>query len=140
MGFTKRNEKFIEAYLSSGNATQAAIQAGYKEKHARKHGSRLLKNVDICDRLDKRKREQREYLRMSDDDIQARLETLATTAHREADQLRALELLGKISGLMKDKQTVQQVVFNDRAAEMVTSRLRDRVKTVESVVVDKSSD
>lgn len=40
--------RFCEYYVAlGGNATKAAIAAGYSEKSARQQGSRLLTNVDI---------------------------------------------------------------------------------------------
>jgi phage terminase small subunit len=47
MGLTTKQRKFIDAYLESGNATQAAIAAGYSEKTAYSQGARLLKKVEI---------------------------------------------------------------------------------------------
>jgi phage terminase small subunit len=38
---------FVEAYLQSFNATQAAKAAGYSEKTAYSIGQRLLKNVEV---------------------------------------------------------------------------------------------
>ena len=38
---------FCEFYVASGNATEAAIKAGYKEKNARKIGSENLTKTDI---------------------------------------------------------------------------------------------
>lgn len=42
---TLKQRKFCLAYLKSGNATQAAIEAGYSEKTAQEQSSRLLSNV-----------------------------------------------------------------------------------------------
>jgi phage terminase small subunit len=44
---------FVTEYIKSGNATQAAIAAGYSEKTAYSAGPRLLKNVDIQQYLNK---------------------------------------------------------------------------------------
>lgn len=47
---------FIEAYLSNGgNATQAAITAGYSAKTAAQQASRLLRNVQVRTALDARR-------------------------------------------------------------------------------------
>lgn len=46
-GMTPKQRKFADCYIKSGNATQAAIEAGYSEKTARSQGQRLLTNVDI---------------------------------------------------------------------------------------------
>lgn len=42
MALTQRQKTFVEKYLISGNATQAAVAAGYAEKSARSQGSKLL--------------------------------------------------------------------------------------------------
>jgi len=42
-----RQKAFCEFYVASGNATEAAIKAGYKEKNARKIGSENLTKTDI---------------------------------------------------------------------------------------------
>ena len=42
---TGKQEKFIESYCKSGNATQAALDAGYSEKPARQQGHQLKKTV-----------------------------------------------------------------------------------------------
>ena len=44
----RRAEVFIAAYGRTGNATQAAKEAGYSERSARMQGSRLMTNADIC--------------------------------------------------------------------------------------------
>lgn len=44
---------FVTEYLKSGNATQAAIAAGYSEKSAYSQGSRLLKNDEVQQYLNK---------------------------------------------------------------------------------------
>lgn len=44
---------FVTEYIKSGNATQAAIAAGYSEKTAYSQGSRLLKHVEVQQYLNK---------------------------------------------------------------------------------------
>lgn len=48
---TPKQQKFIKEYLIDLNATQAAIRAGYSKKTAYSHGQRLLKNVEIQERI-----------------------------------------------------------------------------------------
>lgn len=52
----ERERRFVEAYMGAcaGNATTAAIQAGYSKKTARKQGSRLLTKADIRAAIDQR--------------------------------------------------------------------------------------
>lgn len=46
-----RQEKFCEHYALVGNAAEAARQAGYAERSAKNHGSRLLGDARIRDRI-----------------------------------------------------------------------------------------
>lgn len=92
----QRQQAFCEAYLLSGNATEAAIKAGYSPKSARSIGQRLLTYVDI-----------REYLAQRNAQIiaenTATLEeiysfwtvTMRDQASKPADRLKASELLSK---------------------------------------------
>lgn len=92
----QRQRAFCEAYLLSGNATEAAIKAGYSPKSARSIGQRLLTFADI-----------REYLAQRNAQIiaenTATLEeiysfwtvTMRNQASKPADRLKASELLSK---------------------------------------------
>ena len=92
----QRQRAFCEAYLLSGNATEAAIKAGYSPKSARSIGQRLLTFADI-----------REYLARRNAQIVAEntatLEeiysfwtvTMRDQASKPADRLKASELLSK---------------------------------------------
>lgn len=51
---TTKQRRFIDAYLVSGNATQAAIEAGYSERSAYSQGSRLLKNAEVLEQVEGR--------------------------------------------------------------------------------------
>ena len=51
MPLNARQQRFIAEYLIDGNATRAAIAAGYSKKTARSIGQRLLTNVDIAKEL-----------------------------------------------------------------------------------------
>lgn len=46
-----RQEKFCLEYAKCGNATEAAILAGYAEKYAGQNADKLLKNTKVQDRL-----------------------------------------------------------------------------------------
>lgn len=92
----QRQRAFCEAYLLGGNATEAAIKAGYSPKSARSIGQRLLTFADI-----------REYLAQRNAQIiaenTATLEeiysfwtvTMRDQASKPADRLKASELLSK---------------------------------------------
>lgn len=45
---TKKKKKFVELYISNGNAGKSALEAGYKNKN---YGNKLLKDNDIQEYL-----------------------------------------------------------------------------------------
>ncbi|MDD3772284.1 MAG: terminase small subunit [Weeksellaceae bacterium] len=53
----QKQEKFCREYLIDLNATQAAVRAGYSEKTAYSIGGRLLKNVEIQNRISELQRD-----------------------------------------------------------------------------------
>ncbi len=102
-----RQQKFVELFMASGNATRSAEQAGYT--HPNVQGPRLLVNVSV--------KAQIEAIRanMSKDSEQRRvewidrLEKLGTAAKRDSDRLRAIEQLFKAEGwIAPEKQEVVQ--------------------------------
>ena len=60
-----RQEKFCLEYVKCGNATEAAITAGYAEKYAGQNADKLLKNTKVQDRLSEL-REQLESEKIAD--------------------------------------------------------------------------
>lgn len=51
MALNERQERFAQEYIIDLNATQAAIRSGYSEKTAYSIGQRLLKHVEIQERI-----------------------------------------------------------------------------------------
>lgn len=125
-----KQELFCEEYLKDLNATQAAIKAGYSEKTAYSQGQRLLKNVEVQNRIkeirDKIQSENiatikdiEEFLSMSmngklDEEVVVTVgagdgfsEIQKTRKQISAkDRIKAAELLGKRYGMWTDKQDV----------------------------------
>jgi len=66
---TVKQQIFIDSYLTSYNATAAALIAGYSEKTAYSQGARLLKNVEISEAIAERLQESA----MSADEVLMRL-------------------------------------------------------------------
>lgn len=49
---TQKQQRFVDEYIISGNATQAAIKAGYSDKYAKSSSSKMLENVGIKSYID----------------------------------------------------------------------------------------
>ncbi|TFE19315.1 terminase small subunit [Ligilactobacillus salivarius] len=119
---TQKQQRFVDEYIISGNATQAAIKAGYSKKTARFVGAENLTKPNIKDELEKRNAEIKSQKTM---DMQEVMERLAAIARGEtveqqvtnkgtvvevepktSDQIRAMELIGKRYGAWTDKKEV----------------------------------
>lgn len=54
MKLTEKQKRFADEYIKSGNATQAAIKAGYSKKTANRIGAENLSKLVIRDYIDER--------------------------------------------------------------------------------------
>lgn len=69
MAVKKKHELFIEAYLSTFNATHAAIAAGYSRRSAHSTGWEILRNPEVAKAISQRLSE----TAMSADEVMMRL-------------------------------------------------------------------
>lgn len=99
---TERQRRFVEAYLASPNATQAAITAGYSKKTAKSQGQRLLTNVDIAELL----KDRVETAIITANEILTDVKAIAKSAERDGDRLKAYEMLGKHLAMWTDKTEI----------------------------------
>ena len=131
MKLNARQKSFCEFYVASGNATESAIKAGYKEKYAGVNADKLLKNTNISKYIRKITEERTNNRIAKAEEI---LEFLTATLRGEVteevvvggfgksatekisknvdlkDRLKAAELLGKRYRLFTDKVEIEGVV------------------------------
>ena len=102
-----RQQKFVDNYMASGNATRSAESAGYR--HPNVQAFRLLENISVKASI--------EAIRanMSSESVDRRdrwineLEQLGSLADKDSDRLRAIEQLFKAEGWQApDKSEVVQ--------------------------------
>ncbi len=113
---TSRQRKFVVLY--EGNATRAAIKAGFSKKTARSQGQRLLTNVDIIKALQEREKRETGLLianRQHRQQLWTKIMLDETIEMR--DRLKASELLGRSEG-----------DFTERIVHDVTGNLAERIK------------
>lgn len=127
MKLTLKQKRFVDEYIISGNATEAAIIAGYSKKYANTNASKLLQNTTIKEHVNERLKyledksiaKQEEVLKyltavmrgenQSETVVIEAQENGTTRARRfgrlpeEKDRLKAAELLGKRYGTWTDK-------------------------------------
>ena len=112
MKLNARQKSFCEFYVASGNATESAIKAGYKEKYAGVNADKLLKNTNIS-----------KYIRKI---------TEERTNNRIA---KAEEILEFLTAALRGEVTEEVVVggFGKSATEKISKNvdLKDRLKAAE---------
>ncbi len=110
---TPKMRKFCDEYLVSGNATDAAIKAGYSPKSAYSQGQRMLKNVEV-----------KSY-------IEAELEKLHSAKIADAE-----EVLEYLTAVMRGKQTEQILQLAGEGVQVITDigvSARERLKAAELI-------
>jgi len=106
-----RREAFVRHYIETGNATKAAVLAGYSEKSAAAAGSRLLTTPEIKGAIDDALLRRAELSDITATYVLERIRAIAEDPNaRYADRLRALELLGKHLKLFTDKAEVDHEI------------------------------
>ncbi len=94
---TPKQRRFIEAY--TGNATKAAIAAGYSEKTAYSIGQELLTKPEIMERIQEREAQRlSECIASREERQEFWTSTMRSGAEKIADRLKASELLAKSNG------------------------------------------
>lgn len=98
--------RFAQEYTVDLNATQAAIRAGYSAKTAYSQGQRLLKKDEIQDAIREANRKRSEATGITAEWVLTGIAEIATREDaRDADRLKAFELLGKHLGIWEQRQT-----------------------------------
>jgi phage terminase small subunit len=122
---TPRQQAFVQAYIISLNATQAAKEAGYSEKTAKSQGQRLLTNVDVAAAISAA--------------MKARSARTEITADRVLHELAAIAFLdpakvftgtGEVRSLDQMDESVRRAIAS---VETISSSAGDDVVTVRKV-------
>lgn len=129
---TPKQRRFIEAY--TGNATEAALQAGYSSKTAYSQGQRLLKNVEVQEEIRSREEERKNTLIAPREARQAFWTSIMQDPEEKTtDRLRASELLGKSEGDFLERVAAQVDGLQPLAVEVnfVDARMERLVQSEE---------
>lgn len=127
---TPRQQKFCDEYLISGNATEAAIKAGYSEKTAKQTGSENLSKPDLRAYIDTELDKIHSAKIADAEEVMKYLTSVMRGEHTEEvpvfcgegcqeltpkevgakERLKAAELIGKRYGLFTDKVGMEGAV------------------------------
>lgn len=121
MALNARQRAFVEAYC--GNATEAAVAAGYSAKYAGRNADKLLKNTKVQEALKEREDKRLASLIATREERQRFWTTLMRDEDRkEADRLKASELLAKSEGDFLERREITGAdgsAFNPPVIEVV---------------------
>lgn len=127
---TPRQQKFCDEYLISGNATDAAIKAGYSRKTAKQTGSENLAKPDLRSYIDEQLAKIHSAKIADAEEVMKYLTSVMRGEHTEQvlklvgegvqtvtdidvsakERLKAAELIGKRYGLFTDKVGLEGAV------------------------------
>ena len=116
MGLTKMQKAFVAAYVADprGNATQAAITAGYSQRRAKSAGCELMKNHEIRESIERQTAKQLDKASLKNPVTREKvLEYIVGIVERALDSgdggwqastvLKGAELLGRHLGMFTEK-------------------------------------
>lgn len=120
---TTKQRKFTAIY--AGNATQAAIKAGYSKKTAYSQGQRLLKNVEIIKAIKEREKQEIGPL-IADRQARQRFwtEVIRDDTVEMNNRLKASELLGRSEADFTERKIVNSNYLDHLAEDMEEARKR----------------
>lgn len=102
-----RQQKFVDHYVISGNATRSAEAAGYR--HPNHQAFRLLLNNSVKGAIQRIRDDMTKDTEDRRAEWVSRLETLGVSAEKDSDRLRAIEQLFKAEGwVAPEKQEIVQ--------------------------------
>lgn len=119
---TQKQQRFVDEYIISGNATQAAIKAGYSKKTAAVTANENLKKPYIKAAIDKRNDEIKSEKTADMTEVMEYLTSVMRGKQTESvatakgvyndipvgakDRIKAAELIGKRHGAWTDKKEI----------------------------------
>ena len=127
---TDKQESFIEAYCQTGNATKAAVQAGYSQATSKQQGH-VLKNKfkrEIEDRIKK----------MVQDSVPAamnQISLLAQTATSEQVRLAASKDILDRAGLKPAEKVEQKISHEDKSTDELRRELEALTGTTKPEII-----
>jgi hypothetical protein len=106
---------FIGAYLTNGFNASAAYREAYPEsaaKSAESNAARLIGNDKVIDEIERRVGLTMASNEVDCDFVIGNLRRLATGAEKDADRLKALDMLGRYLNLWSDRPAPTMIQFN----------------------------
>lgn len=123
-----RQQRFADEYIISGNATDAAIKAGYAPKTAGSNADKLLKNTKISEYIKKRMDELQDEKILTQKQVLVMLSEIASGQAKETTVVTT-----KVGELITDPVTGKSVKVYNEIPQLVEypTKNSDRNKALE---------
>ena len=129
MKLNARQKAFCEYYVASGNATEAAIKAGYSEKNARFIGSENLTKANIKKYIEELQEKAKGNRIMTAIERREFLTSMIKDgAIKDTDRLKALDILNKMDGEYTQKVEVNGNINSNPFSNLTTDELKEIIK------------
>ena len=125
MELRQKQKAFCENYVSCGNATQAAIDAGYSTKTAKVIGAENLTKPYISDYIKKLQSKIEDSKIMSAKERQQTLTDIARNVEeRSENRIKAIDTLNKMSGEYINKVEVSGITQEKNKLSSIIEQMR----------------
>ncbi len=128
-----RQIQFVQAYLQSGNATEAyKLAYGITDDNvARANGSRLLTNANVAEAITQFHRKMEKQTGITIEKVVARIARLADRASTDRDKLKALDMLMKhLGGYVTVNDIIERLTAEQ--LEELSTKIIKRIQSNES--------
>lgn len=125
MSFTQKQELFVAEYRVDGNATQAAVRAGYSARTARQIGQQNLSKPEIAAAINKAKQAAIEQAGMNEQTILTQVGHLASVNMRDFfdDEGNHIPIKDWTPAMGASVASVEVVTKNAKAGDGHTDRV-----------------
>ena len=129
-GLSDRQKRFCDLYIKLGNATQAAIQAGYSDKYVTTNTTKMLNEANINEYLaENMEKLQKETIASADEVLQYLTRVMRG---EEKEEVVTSELIGKgLSQIIKVKKT-PSLKDRNKAADLLSKRYGLNIVKIQS--------
>ena len=124
-----RQKAFCEYYVACGNATEAAMKAGYSETYSKTRTNVLLQNVEICRYINELQEKAKSSRIMTAIERREFLTSMIKDgAVKDTDRLKALDILNKMDGEYTQKVEVNGNINSNPFSNLTTDELKEIIK------------
>ena len=129
MKLNARQKAFCEYYVASGNATDAAIKAGYSETYSKTRTNVLLQNVEICRYINELQEKAKSSRIMTAIERREFLTSMIKDrAVKDTDRLKAVDILNKMDGEYTQKVEVNGNINSNQCSNITNEELKKIIK------------